>query len=204
MLQTYQCMLLGVCGTRTEPSLQFLNIQEREMNDSADALCVCYLLTLWHTNYAAESTKGMSDDQCAGKVQPECSVCCRCLQSFTRKVLGACTTAAYPSTARLCQSCLGYSYGPYLRTLLQTLVLIISTSSSIENHLPTTPLLAHHFLPTTTLPNSCLLGQLFCPPWDAKLAPVLVRHPGNVWGFLRRLRGQHINESHPIVAILMG
>ena len=165
MLQTYQCMLLGVCGTRTEPSLQFLNIQEREMNDSADALCVCYLLTLWHTNYAAESTKGMSDDQCAGKVQPECSVCCRCLQSFTRKVLGACTTAAYPSTARLCQSCLGYSYGPYLRTLLQTLVLIISTSSSIENHLPTT-------LPITTTGPPFLAYHNFAqqlPTWPAVL-----------------------------------
>ena len=173
MLQTYQYMLLGVCGTRTEPSLQFLNIQEREMNDSADALCGCYLLTLWHTRYAAESSKGMSDDQCAGKVQPECSVCCRCLQSFTRKVLGACTTAAYPSTAQ--------ALPKLLRVFLRPIPQDVTPNSRLDHkHLffnrksSAYHLANHHYWPTIScLPQLC--------PTVAYLASCFAHHGMQSW-----------------------
>ena len=72
-------------------------------------------------------------------------------------------------------------------------------------------LLAHNGRPIITiLPTSCLIGQLSCPPWDAKLALVLVQHPGNMHphiceDFLRRLRGQHLSHrvSQSIIFVVL-
>ena len=65
--------------------------------------------------------------------------------------------------------------------------MLISLSSLVCLTLPSAQ---QHQLIITVLPNSFSLSSLVCLtlpmcPWDAQLALVLVRHPGNVLGFLK-------------------
>ena len=68
------------------------------------------------------------------------------------------------------------------------------TSCSVGQSL----LRAHHLLPIiTALPIGCILGQLFCPTWDAKLALVLVRHFEVSEDSFRQLNGQRLFNCVP-------